>query len=247
LWDLSADPRLWTPFAILLASFLGSAHCVGMCGGLVLATARKPHDWVRYQGGRLLSYLLLGALAGGIGASLLPAHGSSPLMNGLSWVAATLLGLSFLVSGVFLLLRKPLHIPLIPSATLSKWIRASSSRPHWVGLLSGFLPCGWLHTFVLGAVTTRSSLLGAAFLFFFWAGSLPALGLSPLVIRSLLSPLSRMLPRIAGVLLMLVGLWTVGIKIYPSVVGSEDRESCKLLHSSVDRKELPDTLKSSTP
>ena len=83
-------------FAVLLASFLGSSHCAAMCGGFVAfySCQSGSHDKVSserhsallprfahqfahrfahhaaYHCGRLLTYSLLGALAGIVGGSL---------------------------------------------------------------------------------------------------------------------------------------------------------------------------------
>jgi sulfite exporter TauE/SafE len=50
-------------------ALVGSVHCVGMCGGLVLACApdRGHSAW---QAGRLVAYVALGALAGALGHGL---------------------------------------------------------------------------------------------------------------------------------------------------------------------------------
>jgi sulfite exporter TauE/SafE len=59
---------------ILGTSLLGSVHCAAMCGGFVCLysgsgparhTGAAPH--VAYNAGRLVSYLLLGAIAGSVG------------------------------------------------------------------------------------------------------------------------------------------------------------------------------------
>ena len=43
------------------------------------------------------------------------------------------------------------------------------------GLLTAFLPCGWLYLFALKAAGTGSPLQGALFMIAFWLGSVPAL------------------------------------------------------------------------
>jgi sulfite exporter TauE/SafE len=52
-------------------------------------------------------------------------------------------------------------------------------KSFFAGAASGFLPCGWLYSFVILAITTQSAILGATLLLAFWLGTLPALvGLS---------------------------------------------------------------------
>ena len=62
--------------AILTASLLGSLHCVGMCGGFAtLAGAREDGGQgsgpvFAYHGARVAAYILLGAIAGALGAEV---------------------------------------------------------------------------------------------------------------------------------------------------------------------------------
>ena len=59
--------------AALVIGFVGSLHCMGMCGPLALyvtGNQRSPAAFVRYHGGRLLSYMILGALLGWVGYSV---------------------------------------------------------------------------------------------------------------------------------------------------------------------------------
>lgn len=97
--------------AAFLMGFFGSPHCLGMCGGIVTAfglsmkdtsPAKKRGLVATYHFGRLLSYALLGLIAGVIGTTVL-----TPLMVGnntprillglvLAFVGLTMLGLPFL-------------------------------------------------------------------------------------------------------------------------------------------------------
>jgi sulfite exporter TauE/SafE len=76
--------------AALIVGLLGSSHCLGMCGGIVAALnlgvaedpGSKPRSLFIYQlaynAGRICSYLLVGLLAGSLGAGLAQL-GVSPL------------------------------------------------------------------------------------------------------------------------------------------------------------------------
>lgn len=50
-----------------LTSLLGSFHCLGMCGGIVLVIDPLKGGALFYHLGRLVSYLLMGVLAGYLG------------------------------------------------------------------------------------------------------------------------------------------------------------------------------------
>ena len=56
------------PWVSFIAGLGGSLHCVGMCGGLVTASCERSGDVFRYQFGRLIGYLFLGAIAGTVGS-----------------------------------------------------------------------------------------------------------------------------------------------------------------------------------
>ena len=56
-------------FAVLVASVAGSLHCVGMCGGLMLAVSAPKKRWF-YHVGRGVSYATIGLLAGFLGSGL---------------------------------------------------------------------------------------------------------------------------------------------------------------------------------
>lgn len=205
-----------TPVAVLLASLAGSAHCASMCGGLVASVADSRPRWVTYQLGRLSGYLALGAVAGAIGGRFLNSGGSKAGLW-LSIVAAVLLGGAFILSGVRIWVGKGLHFSVIPQAWLRALYRVSGGNALFSGALSGLLPCGWLHSFVLGAVATQSAVHGAVFLLTFWLGTLPALGLAPLLLQKFLRPLAVRVPRLCAMLLIVAGLASIGVKV-PSVL-----------------------------
>ena len=91
--------------AVLVASVLGSLHCVGMCGPLALwasGAGQKQSGtqvWTKltaYHFGRLLTYLTAGTAAGIIG-SLVSAGGS---LIGLQSLAARLVGGGMIAFGI---------------------------------------------------------------------------------------------------------------------------------------------------
>ena len=57
--------------SVFLASLLGSAHCAGMCGGFIAYYSAKANNsstsHIAYHIGRLLTYTILGVLAGLLG------------------------------------------------------------------------------------------------------------------------------------------------------------------------------------
>ena len=196
------------PFAVLGASLLGSGHCVAMCGGLVMTVARDRRAVLRYHLGRLAGYCSLGAAAGFLGETAL--RSSSFVL--ISWVSTVFLASAFVFLGIRLWLGRPLHLFRLPQ---SLWRKLAGYGPGTTGLLSAFLPCGWLHAFVLGAIATQSAALGALYLFFFWLGTLPALSFAPLAATKVFQPMAKRAPRMSAIILIAIGIGSLGMKMMP--------------------------------
>lgn len=172
----------------IFAAAGGSLHCVSMCGPLkILAGGGRFSRW-QYQGGRLLSYLLLGACAGFLGASV-------P-----TWFLVALVALALLLS-----------LPGIPRSAAwerarSRWLAAASAHPFLLGCSSGLLPCGLLHLWVAAAGASASLAQGSILLAILWIGTLPALELSAGILQPVLGPLRRRFPRALPLALILLAL-----------------------------------------
>ena len=85
-------PAELTFAAALLVGLLGSSHCIGMCGGIVAAlnmgiadgpqSSQKtliPYQ-LSYNAGRIVSYVLVGLVAGALGSGL-AALGVKPVFG----------------------------------------------------------------------------------------------------------------------------------------------------------------------
>lgn len=204
--------------AVLLASLMGSGHCVAMCGGLVLATVQGTFSWISFQLGRLAGYLFLGGLVGWLGGKLLNSNPHELLgFTYLSWGSSIFIALLFLISGTRLWQDKSLHFSFLPKFVLSWIFKRAGKRSGLVGLLTAFLPCGWLHTFLLAAMTTQSLIQGAGLLFAFWLGTLPALGLAPWIVKRFVHQHLALRSKIAAILLLSAGILSVGLKIFPTL------------------------------
>lgn len=211
--------------AVLLASLLGSTHCAGMCGAFVAfavgsPTTRTPASRgalnAAYNGGRLVTYAVLGCLAGGLGAAL--DLGGSLL--GVQKVAMGIAAGLMIGFGIVAVLRHVgLRVPRMPlPGVLIRWARAGHAwafglsplaRAGVVGLLTTLLPCGWLYAFVVIAAGTASVVWGPMVMVAFWLGTLPVMAALGLGIGSLAEPLRRRLPLITSLVLIGAGVWTL--------------------------------------
>lgn len=212
--------------AVFTASLLGSAHCAGMCGAFLAFAvaggdgsappASKAALHAAYNGGRLITYTILGALGGLLGAAL--NLGGS--LAGVQSAAAILAGLLMVSFGLVAILRiRGVRIPRLPLPmalrnTVARGHRAALGWPPFtraaaIGLLTTLLPCGWLYAFAITAAGTADPLRGAITMAVFWAGTLPIMLSLGVGIQSLAGPLRRRLPLLTSLLLVGVGLFTI--------------------------------------
>ena len=139
--------------AALLTGLLGGAHCVAMCGGIAtgfpaMAPGRAFSVALQANLGRIGSYIVAGALVGGIGGGMLRLLRSDALALGLrmaAGVALVLVALRLLNKGGRLDMLsgpsqkvwqwlQPLHRRLLPADRT--WRRLA------LGALWGWMPCG---------------------------------------------------------------------------------------------------------
>lgn len=209
---------------ILVIGILASFHCVGMCGGFIAAYTlkdsaspdgpagnagtRKPH--LLYNLGRLISYTAIGGILGSLGSifNINPAFSGSLLV--IAGVFMLLMSLSLLTG--FSWLKK---IRLNTPEFIGKYIYANrqSSNPKgplFIGLATGFMPCGPLQAMQLYALATGTFFGGASAMFLYSLGTIPLMfGLG-----SLLSTISgsrlKQVYKISGAIVLLLGIMTIG-------------------------------------
>ena len=162
------------------AGLVTSLHCVGMCAPLacmVSSMRRTDSDRmnaaVLYHGGRIISYVAIGTIAGSIGAFPISALDGTPVAL-LPW----LLALSMLVIGFGLDRRLPKpkilgRLLLRSQAKLAGMSAAGGGLT--AGLLTPLLPCGPLYLMFGIALLSGSAVSGAEFMAAFGLGTLPAL------------------------------------------------------------------------
>lgn len=206
---------------ILLAFTLGimsSFHCVGMCGPIALALpihggnkGRQVAGLLAYNLGRVGTYALLGA---GIGA----------LSGAVMWVGY-LRYLSIAAGALMLLyvlwparLDSVLKVPAFWQRAVSRlktsmaqYLR-SRKLGGWaaLGMLNGLLPCGLVYLALISSIATGSFLNGAAYMFTFGLGTLPAM-MAVGFFKQWFSPTLRSrMRRLTPVLMAVAGIWLVG-------------------------------------
>lgn len=215
-------------FSAFIVGLLGGVHCIGMCGGIVGAltfglpeTKRRtvagqiPYQ-LAYNLGRLSSYVIAGALMGGLGlllAELMPIQLARQALLLLAGVFMILLGLYLAgwwmvlnrveqVGGILWRRLEPIGRRLMPVHTPFQALA--------IGMIWGWVPCGLVYTMLINAVSAGGALQGAGLMFAFALGTLPNL----LAIGLLAGAAARLARsnkarRIAGITVILFGLYTL--------------------------------------
>jgi hypothetical protein len=202
--------------AVFLVGLLGSAHCVGMCGGFVVAVAQRGGRGTQvrqllYFLGKTLTYALFGAVAGGVG------HVIGGAFAGVQNVLSIALGIFLVGIGLGLLgvlkrfsgPRLPAWLGRLPSVIARLLKRRTRAATFGLGMVNGLLPCGLVYGVLALAAATGTPLGGALTMAVFGAATIPALYLLS-VASFLMRPAWRMrFSRISGVLVVVLGLITI--------------------------------------
>ncbi len=179
--------------ALFMLGLLGSGHCIGMCGPLVVAlpgqTGRLTAH-LAYHAGRLTTYVIIGAVMGAAGSGMIQlaaAVGANPMV----WMTRAQVGVS-LSAALFLLffglsrvglVAEPAWLAIAVPSRIPGW-RRLMSRPadrrgnldlFLMGVLLGGLPCGLSYAAFAKALSIGQVVPAAAAALIFGLGTLPGL------------------------------------------------------------------------
>lgn len=210
--------------AAIVVGLLGSSHCIGMCGGIVAALGMGVSDNVSkrptslfiyhlgYNAGRIISYMLVGLLAGTLGAGL--------VRLGVSPVAGKLLAAAFMIALGLYLANWWRGLVVLEKLGFRLWrhIQPLGQRlfpiqnpfqAMLLGLLWGWLPCGLVYSVVAWSLTTGNALQGAMLMLGFGIGTLPALLIAGNALNYLRNWVkSPLLRTSAGIMVIAFGLYS---------------------------------------
>jgi uncharacterized protein len=219
-----------TLIAAFVVGLLGGVHCAGMCGGIVaalsLGTARPEVSagdasrdpplpiLLAYNLGRILSYVVAGAIAGGAGwfaTRMMDVNQAQLVLQILAGLFMVALGLYLSgwwhglaqverAGGVLWRRLEPLGRRFMP-------VR-SPRQAVVLGLVWGWLPCGLVYSVLIWSIASGGALQGAALMGAFGLGTLPNLLL-----------MGAMAARLGGVLRangvrIVAGLLVAGFGLY---------------------------------
>jgi sulfite exporter TauE/SafE len=217
------EPLTAAASAALVAGFFGSAHCLGMCGGIaglyavrleIASLSRRVGLGLAYNTGRILSYAVLGFVVAGISRT---AAGVIPVLAG---PIRLLAGLLIVLVGVQIAFNLRI-LDVLERGGAAVWQRiapsargllpvTSAPQALALGLLWGWLPCGLVYSALLLAATSGEALDGALVMIAFGIGTLPAMLLTGLGAAKLQALMTRTWARRgAGLVVIVMGLVTM--------------------------------------
>jgi sulfite exporter TauE/SafE len=209
---------LWTAFLIGL---VGSFHCAGMCGPIALALPLQNGRWIVkiaggliYNSGRIITYMILGALFGllGKGISLAGFQLWSSMIIGILMIVMILVPILF--GGKFTVERLFGGYSGRLYSKFNRLFHAGTRQSLFgIGLLNGILPCGLVYVAIAGALNTGEVVNSMVFMALFGFGTIPVMlsvalagNFISLKVRNLIGKLTPYLVITLGVLFILRGL-----------------------------------------
>jgi sulfite exporter TauE/SafE/copper chaperone CopZ/plastocyanin domain-containing protein len=215
--------------ALFVLGLLTSLHCIAMCGGINLSqcirkdnpaafpplppnpprrnsgvSLRVPAPALLYNGGRVISYTVLGGVVGALG-SVITLTG---FMKGMIQIAAGIFMVVMAVNMLNLFPRLRRYIPRLPLRLAAKQdaLRQKGSGPFSIGLLNGLMPCGPLQAMQIYALSTGSPVKGALSMCFFALGTFPLTAFFGAVSSLLTGRFTKRLTTASACLIAVMGL-----------------------------------------
>ena len=197
-----------------LIGVLGSFHCAAMCGPIALVlpsgSSRGATFYlgrILYNGGRVVTYALLGVTLGYLGKSIMLAG----LQRSVSILIGCVIALAvFVPSMVKSVLARCSPLNRLHSILKVQFAgllhRRSQLSLFLIGMLNGFLPCGFVYVALAGAVTLGEGLRGMMFLVGFGLGTMPVMLTISFLGRKISSALRTRVAILAPVLTLAIAV-----------------------------------------
>ena len=223
---------------ILSTAFLGSVgHCIGMCGGIVVAYSSTKIDQkssylqqtashLSYNFGRVTTYAILGGMFGYLGQVL----AFTPTTKGILFIFT---GLLMILAGLSLIGNLKFLNSAEWSVSKYAWYQNSfrklmSSKSYGsfylLGMLNGIIPCGLVYSFAIFAASTASPLSGAIVMATFGLATIPALFFLGFITKFLQKGnLRGTMMKLAALLVIVYGVITL-YKGYNYIVNPEETQ-----------------------
>jgi sulfite exporter TauE/SafE len=201
---------------ILITAFLlglmGSLHCVGMCGPIALSLPlrggsifQKIWGSALWSLGRIITYSLIGALFGLIGAGfkLLGYQQIISIAVGILMVLSVILPSLFqkYTSGKFISIFDPIR------KGMQKLFKEKNNQALFlIGIFNGLLPCGLVYLAVAGAIGSAGFFSAIGYMALFGLGTLPLLLVLSLLGNFISQSVRKQINKVVPVVVILIGM-----------------------------------------
>lgn len=203
----------------IVLGLMGSLHCAVMCGPIALALpigrSGKYTSHLLHQSGRVLTYAILGAIVGTLGAGISFAGWQQPLS-----IAVGILLLAGLVSKWPTLLKWGPYRRFygkLQTAFGTKLKGAKGHRFLITGMINGLLPCGLVYAALIGALGIGNTLDGVWMMVGFGIGTGPLLLIigwsGPFIIEKLRGKVRFAIPVVVSLMATFFILRGMGLSI----------------------------------
>ena len=168
-------------YTAFIFGLISSLHCIGMCGPIAMMLpldrsnpTKKAFQILLYHAGRLTAYGTLGLIFGFLGKGLYLAG----MQQQLSIIAGVLIITIVIVpEKVFAKYNfsKPIYkiLSKIKTSLGSQFKKKTLNAIFTIGLLNGFLPCGFVYLALAGAASSHGVLEGMSYMALFGLGTIP--------------------------------------------------------------------------
>ena len=208
-----------TVFLVMVSmGFVGSLHCVGMCGGLVSALSMsQPRVWwaglAGYQVGRVTTYAVLGLGAGLLGGALSGMGSIVPrllsLLAGVVMIAVGLHMAGWLPDPLTRFTNAARDRVGLIQLTTTATRRPTSRSWYAMGLANALLPCGLVYAALGLSLAAGDPLEASLMMLGFGMGTVPAMMFAPAIVRALTPESRGAAMRVMGLVVVVLGLLTV--------------------------------------
>jgi len=192
----------------------GSVHCIAMCGPLAFSLPVAENKWwlivgdkLLYNAGRVISYTFLGFLIGFAGRQL--------WLSGLQQWISIISGLLIVMAGLSQIFKIRLYQSrffnslLTPVTRLLNYALQHKAGHLVVGMLNGFLPCGFVYLALVGAINTSAPTAAAQYMFFFGMGTFPLMLIATISLGFAGQMVRRRITKTLPYLMVCLGCWFI--------------------------------------
>jgi uncharacterized protein len=227
-------------YLALSLGFLGSLHCIGMCGPIAFAlpvvgegAASRIAGRLIYNAGRILTYGAQGIISGLIGkGAILAGFGQTlSVISGILILLALILNLN-----IFSKFRLTAFANSMVSHQKSKLMKLFKKRSYLslfsIGLLNGLLPCGLVYIALSAAISAGDIFKSGLFMMLFGLGTVPMMFAASYITNFFSMEMLRSARKAVPAIMLTLGLLLIlrGMNLGIPYVSPQAHASGKAVH-----------------